>query len=693
MKNILFRLQRKTVANHLNYGIVMQVIPLVLVLLFLFSGTTDAQVPDSRQGELLFTGENGRTVSAPLLSQDVDIKISGVTARVTVIQEFINLEPVWLDARYLFPLPDACSVDHLFMRIGEREIEGVIREKQEARRLHEAARRSGRKSSLVEQNRPNIFTTDVANIAPGEKISVRIEYQQEVALVDSIFSIRFPMVVAPRYIPGKAVRFSATGWAPDTDQVADGSKISPPVDMASRMTIPVRLNIDLACGFSLQRIESLYHGIRVNELEEGHYSITLNGEVKADRDFVLEWEAEKSKETAGALFAETIGKNQYLLLMLMPPATVQSESVAREVVFILDVSGSMAGTSIVQAKKALELALTRLQPVDHFNLIVFNQKAGSLFMDSKPAGRKNIQKALGYIGGLQADGGTEMKDALLLALDGKHHHRRIRQVIFITDGAVGNEDTLFGIIEKRLGDSRLFTVGIGSAPNSYFMTRAARVGRGTFTYIGRVSEVQEKVGALFNKLEHPVISDIRIDLGSNENEIEYYPNPIPDLYYGEPLVVTLKTGWENESLHITGREAGNSWEMVVDATKFGVRKGVGTLWARRKIRSSMESLVLGADERKVKSVVLKTALEHHLVSRYTSLVATDTMVSRPAGTGSEQAMVKTHPVHGRQVAAAVFGGGAQTATPSTLFLLLGIVFLFTGLLFCVIVIKKDSKFA
>ncbi len=689
---ILFRLLQKSVENNSNHCNTQKIAPVVFSLFFLFAGISYAQTREPHQGELFYTGEHGRTVSAPLLSQDIDIKISGITARVTVKQEFINLEPVWLDARYVFPLPDACSVDHLLMRIGEREIKGVIREKQEARRLHEVARREGRKSSLVEQNRPNIFTTDIANIAPGEKISVSIEYQQEVVPVDSIFSIRFPMVVAPRYIPGEAVRFSATGWAPDTDQVTDGSKISPPVDLAGKTTIPVRLKIDLASGFPLKRIESLYHGIRVKELEEGHYFITLDGQVKADRDFVLEWEATEGKETTGALFAETMGKNQYLLLMLMPPDAVPNVSVAREVVFILDISGSMAGTSIVQAKKAMGLALARLQPVDRFNLIVFNQEARSLFSESKPAERKNIQKALGYIDALQADGGTEMKGALLLALDGKHHHSRIRQVVFVTDGAVGNEDALFGIIEKRLGDSRLFTVGIGSAPNSYFMTRAARVGRGTFTYIGRVSEVQEKVGALFNKLEHPVISDIRIDLGSNGNEIEYYPNPIPDLYNGEPLVITLKTGWENESLHITGREAGNSWEMVVDATKFGKRKGVGTLWARRKIRSSMEALALGMDEQKVKDVVLKTALEHHLVSKYTSLVATDTMVSRPADTDTEQSMVKTHPVHGWQ-AAAVFGGGSRTATPSTLFLLLGIVFLLTGLLFCVILLKKDSKFA
>ena len=267
-----------------------------------------------------------------------------------------------------------------------------------------------------------------------------------------------------------------------------------------------------------------------------------------------------------------------------------------------------------------------------------------------------------------------MKPALLLALDGSHHHERLRQVVFLTDGAVGNEDELLEIIARRLGDSRLFTIGIGSAPNTYFMSRAAAMGRGTFAYIGKYTEVKEKMMNLFAKLEHPVISDLRLELAGSDKEIEGYPSPLPDLYLGEPLVLAVRTDWENSTLRLTGTRHGQPWETLVDTTTYGKREGIGALWARKKIRSEMESLALGADPEKVREEVLKTALEHHLVSKYTSLVAVDDVVSRPKEATEVSAAVKTHLPQGWQ-AAAVFGGGPQTASPAALRLLVGVALL------------------
>jgi Ca-activated chloride channel family protein len=607
---------------------------------------------------------------------------------------------------YVFPLPDESSVDHLRLRVGERLLEGRIMEKEEARKTHEKAREEGKKSSLLVQNRPNIFTTEVANIGPGEEVTVEIEYQQTVRYVDNVFSLRFPMVVGPRYIPGQPLtgsaesreemepseatesveqpmRMTSTGWAVDTDQVPDASQITPPVDLEGKTIIPVKLTIDLAAGIPLSRLESLYHGIESEEIGEGHYSIWLTDEIKADRDFVLEWQPENAGDAKAALFAETLGENQYMLLMLMPPQKMAEGPLPREVIFILDISGSMAGTSIIQAKAAIDLALSRLRPADHFNVIVFNNDAHALFSTAKPADQAHIQKARRYIDQIRAEGGTEMKSALLLALDGSNRHERLRQVVFLTDGAVGNEDELLKIIGRRLGDSRLFTVGIGSAPNSYFMSRAATIGRGTFTYIGKYSEVTEKMMNLFTKLESPVLSDLKLELAGSDLDIEGYPSPLPDLYMGEPLVLAVRTGWENVTLRLTGTRLGRPWETTVDTSTYGEREGIGALWARKKIRSQMESLALGADGEKVREEVLKTALEHHLVSKYTSLVAVDTVVSKPEQSENEtelaedaavQVAVKTHLPHGWQ-AAAVFGGGSQTATPATLRMLVGVCLL------------------
>ncbi len=658
------------------------------------TGEEEAVRPENvKRGELLVVMDNGNLRPAPLMSQQVSMQISGITARVKVAQHFVNKDESWIEAVYVFPLPDESSIDHLRLRVGERLLEGQIMEKEEARKTHEKAKDEGKKSSLLVQNRPNIFTTKVANIGPREEVTVEIEYQQTVSFSDGVFSLRFPMVAGPRYIPGRPlsslgdsveesvesvdhrVRITATGWAADTDQVPDASQLTPPVDLSGKVNIPVAMDIDLAAGIPLSRLESLYHGITSKEIGEGHYSIHLTGEIKADRDFVLEWQPEKAEDAQAALFAETFGGNQYMLLMLMPPQKIAESPVPREMIFILDVSGSMAGTSIVQAKSSISLALTKLRPSDHFNIIVFSNDTRALFNGAKPADQAHLQEANRYIDQIKADGGTEMKPALLLALDGSHQHERLRQVVFLTDGAVGNEDELLKIIAKRLGDSRLFTVGIGSAPNSYFMSRAAAMGRGTFSYIGKDTEVKEKMLALFTKLEHPVISNLHLDIAGSDKEIEGYPSPLPDLYLGEPLVLAIRTDWENASLRLTGTRLGNPWETIVDTVTYGKREGVGALWARKKIRSLMESLALGASsENEVREQVLKTALEHHLVSKYTSLVAVDSVVSRPKDAKVEPAAVKTHLPQGWQ-AAAVFGGGSQTATPAALRLLIGCSFL------------------
>jgi len=644
--------------------------------------TEGLQPEEVRRGELLVAMEDGRLQPAPLLSQQVRMKISGIVARVVVEQHFVNTGENWIEAVYVFPLPDESSVDHLQLRVGERLLEGRIMEKEEAEKTHEKARSEGRKSSLLVQNRANIFTTRVANIGPGEEVTVEIEYQQTVMFADGTFSLRFPMVVGPRYIPGhplkedaaQPVYVNATGWAKNTDQVADAAEITPPVDLEEKTTIPVDLTVDLAAGIPLSRINSLYHGILSEEVGEGHYAIRLTGEVKADRDFVLEWQPAQADDARAALFAETLGNDQYMLLMLMPPQAIEASPVPREVIFILDVSGSMAGTSILQAKAAISLALGRLRPADHFNLIVFNNSAWALFQNAKPADRAHLEEARRFIDQLKADGGTEMKSALLLALDGSHHHSRLRQVVFLTDGAVGNEDALLNIISRRLGDSRLFTVGIGSAPNSYFMTRAATMGRGTFAFIGSDTEVKDKMTNLFAKLENPVIADLKLELAGSERDVEAYPSPLPDLYLGEPLVLAVRTGWENAVLRLTGTRLGKPWETFVDTATFGPREGIAGLWARKKIRAQMEALALGADPGKVREVVVQTALAHHLVSKYTSLVAVDSQVSRPPDEKTVPEAIKTHLPQGWQ-ASAVFGGGAKTATPASLRLLLGCIFL------------------
>ncbi len=645
---------------------------------------------DVRQGELLLknVSGNGQYLPAPHLSQDVEIYVSGMTARTKLSQRFVNNTGSWQEAIYVFPLPTESAVDTLRMKVGERLIVGEIKEKEEAKKIYKKAKSEGKKTSLLAQERPNIFTMAVANIAPGEEVAIEIEFGQVVLLSDGVFSLRFPMVVAPRYIPGKVIgtekegidiQFSRSGWSVDTDKVSDASRITPPVILTEGEKInPVHLMLELVAGFPVSRLTSLYHGITVEGEADQTQRIHFNGEVKADRDFVLEWEAEEQESPKAALFSEQLDQNVYHLLMLNPPATGNKNTApARELIFVLDTSGSMAGPSIVQAREALILAVSRLSEEDRFNVIEFNSSASKLFEKAERGDSLHRREAIRFVSRLHADGGTEMASALDLAFDGKNNHELIRQVIFLTDGSVGNERELFQMIESRLGDSRLFTVGIGSAPNSFFMSRAASIGRGSFTYIGKVSEVQEKMMLLFNKLEHPAVTDIKL-FSTNGRKIECYPNPIPDLYLGEPLLVSVKAEEGGTDLQVSGMVNGKLWKQDIGTKNGAVRPGIATLWARKKIRTIMDSSVMGVEENAIRSQVLSTALAHHLVSKYTSLVAVEQQVSRSADEDLKQTAMKTNLPAGWQ-ASKIFAGSAKTATLAQLQIIIGVMLLLSGL--------------
>jgi Ca-activated chloride channel family protein len=335
----------------------------------------------------------------------------------------------------------------------------------------------------------------------------------------------------------------------------------------------------------------------------------------------------------------------------------------------------MSGISIEQAKRSLQMALNRLRPADRFNVIQFNSVTDVLFSAARHANFANVKQARRYVQRLQANGGTNIGPALDAALGLQNDDELMRQVIFLTDGSVGNETALFDKIKQQLGRSRLFTIGIGSAPNSYFMRKAAQFGRGSFTYISDVNEVKEKMSALFSKLESPVMSDLNIIFNNNKNETaELWPKRIPDLYRGEPVVIAVRTTYPLESLEITGQRANAPWKNRIELNQEQNGNGIGVFWARNKIASLMDSLHDGADKQTVRKDVTNVALKHHLVSRYTSLVAVDVTPTR-----SQEDLLVRHdlPVnlpYGQSMQK-IFGRLPQTATSSEINLLSGIILL------------------
>lgn len=650
---------------------------------------TTVTLKDVRQGSLLFkTAAPDQFLPAPTQQTDVSLRVTGPIVRATVTQQFINVTGTWQEGVYVFPLPEQAAVDHLRLRIGERVIEGVIKERAAAARTYARAKQEGKRAALVEQERPNIFTTSVANIGPGETVHVTIEYQETLKPDHETYRLRFPMVVGPRYVPGMALGDSQAvdhggaalpnsglGWGVNTDQVPDAERITPPVLLPWEAPVnPVRLSVDLAPGFPIDELRSPYHDVRTHRVDAETWQVRLaDGTVPADRDFELVWRPalEQAQPPSTTAFLERQSDATYgLLLLTPPPAGEDSAPVtqAREVIFIIDTSGSMQGASLTQAQAALRLALARLSPKDSFNVIQFNSVAHRLFPQARTATPSTVSKAIDYVERLVADGGTEMLSALTLALDGGTHHDRLRQIVFLTDGQAGNEPELFRMIQERLGDSRLFTVGIGSAPNSYFMRHAAEFGRGTFTYIGKLEEVQDKMGALFRKLEHPLVTDLTIDQAGWE-QAEFFPSTLPDLYAGEPLLLAVRAAAIPKTLVVTGRRGTQPWraELALDPTR--VRDGLGVFWARQKLGELSERFAQTADPDPLRQGMVDLALRHHLVSRFTSLVAVDVTPARPSGEAMLTKAVPTNLPQGQDYEH-IFGL-PQTATPAQQHLIVG----------------------
>jgi len=633
-------------------------------------------------GSLLFR-TTGRVdfIEAPLQATDVTISIRGLLADTVVAQSFSNPTEQWMEGVYVFPLPTGAAVYSMRLVIGERIIEGRIEEREAAKKAYAVAKRQGRKASLVEQERPNIFTTSVANIGPGETVEVQIEYQQTLQFDQGGLELRFPMVVGPRFMPGVCVgnNSEGTGWAFDTDQVPDASRISPPVALGPDTDLnPVTLEVILEAGFPLARLVSPYHPVQILRPDDRRHVIVLDGQVPADRDFVLRWAPEIGRVPRTAVFTEEWNGEFFVLAMVVPPAPEFSDSVRlpRETVFVIDTSGSMGGASIVQAREALLFALNQLAPEDFFNIIEFDSDFSVLFPESRPAMPVAIQKATSWVERLRADGGTRIMEPLLRALEDRREVTPLRQVVFITDGCVGNEEALFAAVEHHLGRSRLFTVGIGSAPNGFFMERAAVFGRGTFTFIGAPSEVDLKMRDLFSKLENPVLANI--EMAWPDPGAEVWPEHIPDLYAGEPVVVAARLGTITGDLSLSGIRSDAAWSSDISLRIGAERAGIHRLWARRKIAALMDEKARGVPEVTIRAEVLDVALEHQLVSKYTSLVAVDVTPTRPEGEGLKTAAIPTNLPAGWR-AEKVFGVMPAGGTVGRLHLLAALVLLMLGI--------------
>ena len=603
-----------------------------------------ARPGDVGSGALLIRGDDGIDTEATRLGTDADLTVSGPTVRARITQVFKNPTSGWVEARYVYPLPEGGAVDKLKMIVGGRVIVGDIKERHEARAIYQQAKSDGRKAALIEQERPNIFSNSVANIGPGETVLVQIEYQEPVHQSGGEFSLRLPLVVGPRYSPAPLVqsvdlRADGSGWgAATTDPVPDRDRISPPLlDPAANAPVnPTTITVRLQAGFPLKEVRSHHHQVVIEAPDDATRIVRLaEGPVPADRDFELTWTSAAARAPSVGLFHEHVGDADYVLAFVTPPAAEQAASaqpLPREVIFVIDNSGSMGGTSIIQAKASLVYALGRLNAADRFNVIRFDHTMDQLYPAAVPGDAAHLAQAKSFVEALQAAGGTEMVPAMRAALTDRagDDASGLRQVVFLTDGAIGNEQQLFDTITQMRGRSRIFMVGIGSAPNTYLMTRAAELGRGAFTHIGSVDQVEERMRGLFARLENPAVTSLSAKF--SEAAADVAPAILPDLYRDEPLVLAARLDRLAGSLEVKGRIGDRPWRVSLPLASAAEGKGFSKLWARRKITDAEIARTLRqASPEDADRTILALALEHQLVSRLTSLVAVDATPSRPDG--------------------------------------------------------------
>ena len=590
-------------------------------------------INEVQSGDLLLkTSDPGKYVEAPKVATDYTTTVTGPVARTVVTQQFYNPSESFVEGVYVFPLPDNSAVDTLKIISGTRVIVGEVKEKQEAKRVYEQAKADGHAAALLEQQRPNMFINSVANIGPHEKVLVQIEYQETLMQSSGTYHLRLPLVVAPRYQPQplvQSVAFNDKGLAANSaSTMPQPPVLNPAVDGVSN---PVSITVNLNAGFALGDVLSSFHKVDIVDKGDQARVVSLSGPVPADRDFELTWTAKGTAPQAG-LFKETRNGHDYLLGFVTPPnVDGTGKDLPRDITFVIDNSGSMGGTSMPQAKQSLLYGLSQLKPNDLFNVIRFDDTMTNVFGGTVPASEGSLKRAQQFVDNLEAKGGTEMVPPMQAALTDttptdKTH---LRQIVFITDGEISNEQQLFDTIAKGRGRTRLFMVGIGSAPNTYLMTRASELGRGTYTQIGEPKLLNARMTELFSKIGHPVITDLKAALSGGA---KITPENLPDLYRGEPVMFYADAAALSGVVKITGKIGDQPWEVSLPVSKAASGPGISKLWARRKIAEFEVAATLGQmQQADMDKAILAVALEHQLVSSQTSLIAVDNSPKRPAG--------------------------------------------------------------
>ena len=569
-------------------------------------------------GCLLVT-KNERRARLPLAGVRIQARVADRVAHVTLEQKFHNPFTEALEATYIFPMSGGSAVSAFELKVGKRVIKGIVKERGDARRTYQKAIEDGKRAALLEQDRDDVFTVQVGNLPPGEEISVRIITSERLPFFeDGTTELRLPLVVAPRYIPGSPVLRDPVGdgveW--DTDQAPDASRITPPrLAPGFDPRVALQIEVELVDEGQLSDLACSQHAIKMSG---GKVALTRQDEL-LDRDFILRWRLSGEKVRTALLTT----KDGYGMLSILPPKRDGFLGLSRDVVFVLDRSGSMGGVKMSSAARACSLLLGTLGPRDRFAITAFDDRA-EWFAEGKltPADEAGLAAGEKFLRTIDARGGTEldpaMKETLELIGRRKDAGGRVPVVVLLTDGQVGNESAVFSRLQKEGGDTRVFTVGIDTAVNAAFLQRVASLGGGTCTCVVPGDALEDALRGIGREIGAPLVVDVKID-GAEE----LAPARVPDLFAGRAATVFFRIK-KGKSVTVTGTFAdGKPFKETVRPRSIEL-PAIGHLWARARVTDLEDRFRLeSGGQDLIRKEIISLAIDHTLLTRFTSFVVVD----------------------------------------------------------------------
>lgn len=630
---------------------------------------------EEKQGGRVVAMVNGKAIPFPSLKTEISGELKGDLASITVRQTFVNPTNLPMNARYLFPLNKDAAVHAMQMRVGEELISAKIAKRAKARTTYEKAKSEGKAAALLEQHRPNMFTQEIANLMPGAPVVITLKYSQVVPRIDNAYELRVPLVVGPRYIPGPKPAQPKTvsqrdEHAPEPDRTpatATGGWQFTPVPAyppVAGLDVPttvlkdrVSVKFNLTSGIPVRDVQSASHKLAVTG-DEGNKAITLAGGKTIDnRDLVLRYSLAGTQPQAGLLAHKGDGEGTFSLLLEPPKVPLEADITRREMVFVLDTSGSMSGTPMAASRTFMRHALKTLRPGDAFRIIRFSNNASEFSPAPLPATPQNVAAGTAYVNAITASGGTEILSGLQRAYAKPPAQNVLRIVVFLSDGYVGNESEILQLVSSSVGKGRLYAFGVGAAVNRYLVSEMARLGRGISRIIDPTLNSQEEAVKFAARLDMPVLTDIKIDWGTLAPK-EVTPAVLPDLFAGDSLRVQgrFTSGGEHTVRvlgNVNGREVKLPLKLNLSAAAQEGDAAIPLVWARSRIADHMRELMVpermrssDVSDARIEQRVTKLGLDHSLVTQWTSFVAVSQKVVNTAPSNNVDADVPVPLVKG-----------------------------------------------